>query len=749
MADNPTKQPSTDQQLYTRTLGRTQREKKLKKLFEAGADSIAHQIRYVLALSQMTNAPSITTGAQQSSHTVPKARLTALTNLTRVLDGKQVKTLLQEVSQIKDESVRIPLVIHLALQLGADDYRNIIHDTWEQVHQLNDPVTRTRTLLQLAPVIALMEDEPGTPRNLLDVVAFAQSISNTEARVRSLVALAPHLPATMSSRLLKRSLDDLSKSNNDSLRANTIVAMVNFLPAELETRAFESAKEIKSPIERSRALTALAKTIKDDTQNRLRNTALDTIASIENEEERATAFNSFVPFIGYMTDGGEFPDLIEKALRIAIAMLRRHIRARALVSLAPHLTSDLQGEALAAVHSLDSESDRATLLAELAPTLPPDMLVASLAVAHTMREQDARVHALTMLAHYVPEHARSQTVLDALAAAVNLPHQFERVTALMNLVSILPDAHKHQAFTNALEATRLIENQNARARALSLVGAQLPPELIDRALDLAKQIDTPQQQLNALSGIVNHLDDNTKAQALRQMLDCAKQMPFAYKQTRALVSIAPYLTVDLINEALELANELEDSFDRTSAYIALAQNMPPESRPQIIEQAWALIAKIEDGYDRASALSAIAPFVATNQKNALAETANEVIGGIMDEYDQASAISILASLLIGDDTHEIDKTDTPNFEEAIKEAVLSALHIREQGWRVELFRQSIELWTELPKDKSYRLWTMVAWRMTTLPLADTLLCLGAVTPIIRALCGDEKLKEIAQILGMR
>ena len=749
MADNPTKQSGTHPQIYTRTLGRAQREEKLKHLFASGADTIPHQIRYVLALSQMTNAPSITTTPNQNSHTVTKARLTALTNLTRVLDGKQVKTLLKEVSQIKDESVRIPLVIHLALQLEADDYRNIINDTWKQVHKLDDPVTRARTLLQLAPVIALMDDEPGTPRNLLDVVAFAQSLSNTEARVRSLVALAPHLPATMSTRLLKRSLDDLSKSLNDSLRANTIVAMVNFLPTELEVQAFESALAIKSPIERARALTALAKTVKEDKQNALKNATLDTIAQIENEEERANAFNSFVPYIGHAKEDEEFPVLIEKALRIAIAMLRRHIRARALVSLAPNLTPDLQGEALAAVHSLESERERATLLADLAPTLPPDMLVASLAVAHTMREQDARVHALSVLAHHVPEHARDQTVLDALAAAVNLPHQFERVTALMSLIDILPPIHKTQAFTNALEAIRLIDNQNAKARALSIVGAQLPSELINRAFDLAIQIETPQQQLNALTGIVSRLSDDTKTSALQHMLNCANQMPFAYKQTRALVSIAPHLTADLFDEALTMANELEEPFDRASAYIALAQNMSPERRPDVIKRAWELIGQIEDGYDRASALSAIAPFMPENQKNALANMANEVIGGIMDEYDQASAISILASLLIGDESPETNPQDQPSFVEAVKEAVLSALHIREQSWRVELFRQSVDLWTELPQDKGYELWTAVAWRMTTIPLADTLLCLGAVTPIIRTLCGDEKLKEIAQILGMR
>ncbi len=39
--------------------------------------------------------------------------------------------------------------------------------------------------------------------------------------------------------------------------------------------------------------------------------------------------------------------------------------------------------------------------------------------------------------------------------------------------------------------------------------------------------------------------------------------------------------------------------------------------------------------------------------------------------------------------------------------------------------------------------------MSSLPLADVLLCLGTLTPVIQSLGGDESLKEIAKILGVR
>lgn len=744
-----TERPAKQRAGKTGSLNREQLEQALKKLYEDGIGSIAQQVRYLLALSQMTDARSVTTPHDEPPATVAQARLAALTRFSDVLDGKQVLKLYNEVDLIEDDAIRLPLVLDLALRLDHNDFQLLMRDTWEQANRITDRVLRSRTLIKLVPMISLMEDEPATPKDLLDVVALAQAIHNTEARVRSLVAIAPHLPHSVSSRLLKRALEDVAKSSNMTLRSNTITAMAAYLPKEIEAQALDSALSITTPVDRARALTALAKNISDPYQHRLSSSTLDAIAEIQNEDERAAAFIAFVPHLEYPSriDKEHFPTLLEQALRIAITMPRRHIRARCLVALAPHLTGDLQGEALASVHSLDNEGERAVLLAELAPTLQPDMLVASLAVAHTMREQDARVHALTILAHYVPEQARAQTLLDALAAAANLPHHYERVTALINLVDILPPTLQEQAFTNALETSRLIENENARSRALSLLGQHLPQHLLARALDEANNIQDPQLRLNALVGIVPNLSGDVRHNALKQMLQTTIEMPFDYKRTRALVSIAPNLSESLLKDAADIADMLEDPFDRTTAYIALAQRHSPETRPRLIMQAWALIKEIDDGYDQASALSSIAPFLPEARKNDLAQVAVSVIGSIMDEYDQASAITILASLLA---TGERKNTSNmPSYFGSVREAILSVVQIPQQHWRVRLLTESLPAWIELKPEQQYNLWTEVSWQMSRLPLADVLLCLGTLTPILREMGGEKCLKEIAQILGVR
>lgn len=705
-------------------------------------------MRHVLALSQLMDTPSIDATQQIPAHNTVNAQLTTLTQFSEFMTSDQVETLLTEAYELEDATIQIPIVAHLAVYLKTAEARDIFRDAWAQIEHIENLLLRTRLYLQLAPLIDLVDDSPITPHHISKVITIAQSIGQTEARVRSLVALAPHLPTATSIQLLKGVLDELKDAPNDNLRANVIVAMTSFLPPELEAQSYELTLMIKSPIHRAHALTALVHAIPHDAHNHLRHATLEAILAITSEEDRATAFNKFVPYIGFAREDEDFPELVEKALRIAVGMSRRHIRTRALVALAPHVTPDLQGEALATVHNLDNERDRATLLADLAPHLPPDMLVASLAVAHTMQEQDARVHALTALATYIPEYAQAQTILDALAATINLPHNFERITALMSLIDMLPPAHKNQAFITALDAVEALDNMNARARGLSLVGGHLPAELLRRAIDLADDIDNPEQQFHALTGIIKRLKGGAHQQVLERMLDCTQSMPVAYKQTRALVSIASHLTPETIDAALEIAHTLDDPFDRASAYIVLAQTASPDVQGHLVNDAWELIQQIEDGYDRASAVSAIAPLIPDDKKNALADVATQVIEAINDEYDQASAISILAPLLIGGESAEMSH-DLPTYAEAVKQAILSAFDIPEQGWRVALFSSCVDLWAQLNVGASYELWKVVAWRMTTLPLADTLLCLGAVTPIIRNLCNDTQLKKIAQLLRMR
>jgi len=750
MSNGASTQPTSEQgqvRKGTGALGRSQLEQSLQRELDAGAGRLRNQIRYLLALSQTITPATPKTYAQRPL-TIAQARLTILENLAGVLTETQLAQLVLDIEQVADVGVRLTLLSRLALHLPATSYRTVIRDIWNQIEAVSDTVVQAQVLLEIAPLMTLANDEPATPSALLRIVSQAQSIKNTEARLRSLTALAPQLPYVMSTRMFKRIVDEVQDVPNDALRAKALVTLADTLPNDLVDQALRTAQSINTPAERARALTALIRKIPSQEQAQLRLQTLETIDHIESEEERTDALVNFAPCLEVEVTDEQFPLTLERALAVAVTISRKQVRARALVALAPYLTPDLQGEALAAVHSLDSERDRAMLLAQLAPVLPPELLVASLAVAHTMREQDARVSALSVLAHHVPQNAHSQTLLDALAAASNLPHHFERVRALVALFDILPQHLLEQALTNALETTRLIDNENARARALNILGEHLPEKLLLRSLQVAQEIQNPQQRLNALLGIINRLPENKQREAMFEILGCAQQMPLEYKQARALVSIAPNLSTDMLKEVEALADHFDDPFDQISVYIAIIQNMPHEDRLPIIQKTWGKINAIEDGYDRASSISALAPYLPEAAAADVSEAVQAAVTIIEDEYDRASAISILAPLLTD---HENDSVaGLPDSYAAVRRGIEIALAVPIQSLRADLLRQGINLWVgggDL--ERSYQLWRAIVLRLSSLPLADVLLCLGALFPLIQEIGDENALQEVAHILGVR
>lgn len=723
-------------------------EQALNEAISAGIKTIPEQIHLILAYSQTltTDATETTFDAPYSEKplTTAQARLTAVRSLIPP-SPEQAKNLARAARQSTDAAFRLKTLLALLPSLPKPEQVATFREVWESVATIDDAVARARLYIGLADAAMFTALEDAQAHSLPEIVQLATQINGVDSRVRSMVALSLRLPEAYANQVLAHIFDDINSTPNDGLRASTICALAPQLPPKFASNILTSAEKIRSPGERARAYTALVQSMPTHPDVPL--LALKAIAEIVNEDERVEALMTFSPSLEEASQEKGYPYALEEALRVAVGLSRRPLRAKALVALAPHLTLDLQGEALAAVHSLSNEHDRATLLAELAPTLPPEMLVASLAVAHTMREQDARVHALNVLAHYIPVQARSQTILDALAAASNLPHHYERVQALVALLDVLPETLQEQAFTNALETTRLIENENARARALSLLSQHLPAQLLERALDLAYQIQDPQQRLNTLASLSTRAPEAAQQQALQMMLECAAAMPFEYRRARALVSITQHLTPDLIAPVLEMIDTLHDPFDKANSYIALAQNLPPEQRPQVMGKAWALLRKIEDGYDRASALIAITPFLPPPARPELRKMARSVIDSIQDEYDKASALSILVPLLTDDETDAPPPVALPTPDILLLHALKTALDIPNQAMRAQLLTECVPLWTRLDPQICYYLWRQYAQRLKTLPLADVLLSLSIIVPVIRVMGGDDALTKIRQLLS--
>jgi hypothetical protein len=728
-------------------LSRTQQERALLAALAGGSERLVEQIRFLLELSAQAPARPAAVVLPRRPLTTAEARVTALTNMAEYLSEAQIIGLYEQAQAVEDLETRLLSTVKLALMLPPQYFQAVVRTVGDAAEQITAPDARARVLFQLAPLLTLVHDEPAAPPILLEIVALAQAVNHTESRIRSLLALVPHLPHSMRVRVLHRIVDEIDKLHNDAQRSTALCALSSYLAPEIEARALRSAESLQLPAERARAFTALARHLPLALQPNLRRSALNAIGSIADEEERASALIGFAPHLEYVTNTDQFPRLLEQALGIAISIKRRHLRARVLVALAPHLTLDLQGEALAAVHSLSSERERAMLLAQLAPTLPPNMLVASLAVAHSMEEQDARVHALTVLAHYVPPSARERTLLDALNAANHLTNRYERVNALIALADALPPDLYNRAYEAALEAARLIDNENAKARALSLLAPEMPARLSASALEAARQLSNPEQRLTALASILRVLPERERLAHTDELLAAVAELPFEYKRARALGEIVDLLPAADRLKALASARLLEDPVDRANALTMLVPHLPPDQRRSVIIECWRLIKNIENGYDAATTLSALAPLLPQSAANDLARSAGMIIGSIMDEYDQASAITILAPLLAAQQIQP-DTDALPDKHTALEKGLHAALETADPAVRLQLLAQGAQLWVDITdEDQAYRLWQNVLQHLAAHPLPDTLLAVGALIPVIRYLAGNKGVNQITQLLN--
>ena len=717
----------------------------LQRALETGQDAFYFQLRYLLMVCQVVNVRPVPPEAPSQLH-VNDTRLETLVRISAQLPPQQRDKLFHLIEAMPNEGLRLSLLARAIRDLPDEDAQHFAQVVWEGIEHIEDPYLRSGALLDIVAFVHDAQGGSSAPNALLRMVRIAQSLKNTEARMRGMISIAPHMAPQQGTDLLKAILNELARSHNDTLTTKSISTLAPALPIQLMEATILLCKTIKLPLERARALTALTPHVLNEFRTQVREDALNAIELVESEDERAEALVALAPYMESASKH-EYPRALEQALAIAINMQRRPLRARMLVSLAPHLTADLQVEAIAAVNSLTNERERATLLTQLAPTLPDTMIVASLAIAYTMREQDSRVLALTALASYAPDQVRSQTLLDALASASNLSNHFERVRVLVGLLDLLNPAMRDQTMTNALESARMIENESARARAINLLGAHLNEALLTRALFVARELTNADHRLSALLGLTPYLPPALHSEAIRDMQACVVATNMDYKRARALASIAALVTAEDVAILDTMAVSLSDPIDRVNVCLALITHLPPKQRPPLVRKAWILLANAEAGYDKASAIVTLAPHVASEDHEALLRLIVPTIEAIEDDYDKASAMVILAPLLVGEQSEDANNL---NRWDVLANAMEAALQVPYPGQRVALIERAAALWVqESAPERAYLAWAELAQQMTVLPLPQAVQVIGALLPLLVDFGGAQAVTEVAQLLGIR
>jgi hypothetical protein len=721
-----------------------------------GVSALPQQIRYVLMLAQLqpTTHPSATSRDDSPSKTTTlrdtrQALLQTMRTHTHADDLKQkIDNFLREQG---DDALQIALEAEYLQRLPEDQRNKRLMQWWQQSEKLKG-MAQIRAWLALATLLPIEDNAHDLHPQVHELLQRTQRIKGDEARLRAITALMPHLPATQQNRMMQTILDELRTIGHETLTQQTLANIADDIPQEQLTTVLAILNGLDDPALVVRGLMAFVQRVPSAQQHALRAHILQRIDDIQEEDERAEVLIQFVPYLEYaQADASHFPELLEMALATTILINKRATRARVLVALAPHLTLDLQGEALAAVHSLVNERERTRLLSQLAEVLPPDMLVASLAVAHTMREQDSRAQALATLAHHINDSAQEQTMLDALAAVSNLPHHLERVQALVNLLDILPTHLREQAIANALEATRDIDNERARARALALLGRYLSPALRERALTLAHELSNAEQRLDAYLGLIETDNAPLSDELTETLLTTARMVPFDYKRARALVSIIPHLPAHVFPDVEAMADEFVDAVDTANVYLKLIQQTPPEDRVSRVSVCWRALLRVDDGYERAGLLASLAPYLPDASRDDVLRLALNSIEQVSDNYDRASAIALLAGVIA---RFTDDKTPTndalPSASHVYKQAITASLACATDTSMNTLSTAIDGYLAQNPHpDQLYTLWRDIAPQLAEMPLPRCLATIHALLPYFQALGGDATIIAIAHLMGVR
>ncbi|HUX77182.1 MAG TPA: hypothetical protein VMY40_11135 [Anaerolineae bacterium] len=260
---------------------------------------------------------------------------------------------------------------------------------------------RARALSALAPHVP----EQLRERVLGKALTAARKIAELGSRAQALSNLAPYLPE----RLLGEALVTAREIRWDQARAEVLGSLAPHLPVPLQRQVVEEALAAARKIQRGEVrvevLVGVALHLPEPLREQVLEEALAAAREIEYEGNCAKALRSLAPHLS--------AELLEKALAAAREIEHEGGRADALSGLAPHLSAELLGQALTAAREIGDAQKRAQVLYDLAPNLTE---LSGSALMHLWLEDWDGASLLHALAHRPRPHLLADLV--ALAPVI-------------------------------------------------------------------------------------------------------------------------------------------------------------------------------------------------------------------------------------------------------------------------------------------------------------------------------------------
>jgi len=322
----------------------------------------------------------------------------------------------------------------------------------QEVARMPKSYEKSRALSRLVPSIST--------ELLLQAVSIARDIREPRFRVEALVAIAPRLPLSLRTEVLGEVLHDLPKIESHFV-PGLLNSLAQVMPAAMRAAAIEAALQVPDP---AQAFVVLANAFHGDLDR-------DILAAVLHVEDPGK-LSGILPALALCLTSDRQGEVLAAARNISNVRARTDALVGIVRVLGVRSPQGLGEEALQAVRSFDDPNAFAYVGSLLLPALPPEqkteVIQAAEAFGNRIEGPIGRADFLTGLAEKCAGGDRDRVAAAAFEVARQIATEKERVTALLKVAPLHPDAGRAAL---DLEVNRL-EIRDERIRLL----ASLPPQ---------------------------------------------------------------------------------------------------------------------------------------------------------------------------------------------------------------------------------------------------------------------------------
>jgi hypothetical protein len=312
---------------------------------------------------------------------------------------------------------------------------------------------------------------------------------------------------------------------------------------------------------------------------------------------------------------------------------------------------------LAATKRIVNDSYREDVLTAIAPRLSENLVGEALAAARMIEDDGHRYQALAILAFQLTGDAKSVVLHEALTAVTGLDDEWWRAEGLAALAPQLTDGLLEKALTLA----HALKFGGARAIALTALVPCLTGDPKKAALDEALPAalawrDGREKQIETLAALAPHLTGEAETIALKEALATLPSIDYESDRALALAALAPYLRGADAETAQAIALEIKSSCPRALALAMLARHdaraASCASLRRALDAALAEVLKelesVNGGFSGLGTLERIVPHFNDRQVDQAFESARAMSSGRIRAYVLTAIVPNLGEARLGE-----------------------------------------------------------------------------------------------------